>query len=75
MELRLNIDYKQILGLIHQLSKTDIQKLVTALQSEVMPKKSQKSIQELIINAPTWSVSDMDNYQKARNHISKSRIG
>lgn len=75
MELRLNIDYKEILGLIHQLPKTDIQKLVTTLQSEIVQKQSQESIQELILNAPTWSVSDFDNYQNTRNHINKSRIG
>ncbi len=74
MELRVNIDYKQILGLIYQLPKRDIEKLTIILQSEILSKKSTRSIQELILNAPTWSDSDYHYYQKTRSHINKSRI-
>ncbi len=71
MELRINIDYKQILGLIYQLPKRDIEKLTTALQSEILSKKPTRSIQDLILNAPTWSDSDYHDYQNARSHINK----
>ncbi|MCD4788465.1 MAG: hypothetical protein K8R37_00585 [Bacteroidales bacterium] len=74
MELRVNIDYKQILGLIYQLPKRDIEKLTITLQSEILSKKPTRSIQELILNAPTWSDSDYHDYQKARSYINKSRI-
>ncbi len=74
MELTLNIDYKQILGLIYQLPKKEIEKLTITLQSEILSKKPTKSIQEPIMDAPTWSDSDILDYQKARNHIDKSRI-
>ncbi|RKY54369.1 MAG: hypothetical protein DRP93_05175 [Candidatus Neomarinimicrobiota bacterium] len=74
MELTVNVDYEQILGLIYQLPKKEIEKLTITLQSEILSKKSTKSIQELILNAPTWSDPEFDNYQKARNHIEKSRI-
>ena len=74
MELTVNVDYKQILGLIYQLPKKDIEKLTITLQSEILSKKSTKPLQELILNAPTWSDPELDDYQKARNHIEKSRI-
>jgi hypothetical protein len=74
MELSVNIDYKQILGLIYQLPKKDIEKLKITLQSEILSKKETGSLQELILNAPTWIDSDFYEYQKARSHINKSRI-
>jgi len=74
MELKLNIDYNQILGLIHQLPEREIKKLATTLQSEIFLKKSSKTIQELILKAPTWSDSDFNAFQESRNYINKSRI-
>jgi len=71
-----NISYQQILSLIHQLSEKDFQKLINALQSEKFPDKNSKSgsLQEMILNAPTWSNFDLEEYKKARDHINKSRI-
>ena len=74
MELKLKIDYNQILGLIHQLPEREIKKLATTLQSEILSKKSSGTIQDLILKAPTWTDSDLNDYQEARNYISKSRI-
>ena len=74
MELKLNIDYNQILGLIHQLPEREIKKLVITLQTEISSKKSSDTIRELILKAPTWSDSDFNAFQEARNYINKSRI-
>jgi hypothetical protein len=74
MELKIKIDYNQILGLIHQLPEGEMEKLAITLQSEISSKKSSKPIQELILKAPTWSDSDFNNYQEARNYTNKSRI-
>jgi hypothetical protein len=74
MELRIDIDYNQILRLIHQLPKKEREKLADILQSEVSSKKSSKKIQKLILKAPTWSDSDFSEYNEARIHINKSRI-
>jgi hypothetical protein len=74
MELKLNIDYNQILGLIHQLSEKEIRKLAVTLQSEIISKKSSNKIQEIILNAPTWTDSDLNDYNEARSFINKSRI-
>jgi hypothetical protein len=69
MELRINIDYTQILALIQQLPKRDIERLAITLQSEISTKKTTKSLKELILKAPTWSDSDFKDYQEVRNFI------
>jgi len=74
MELRIDLDYNQILGLIHQLPKREIERLTNTLQSEISLNKSSKDLQEIILKAPTWSDLDLDDYNKARVHINKSRI-
>ena len=74
MELRIDVDYNQILRLIHQLPKKEIEKLANTLQTEMTSKKSSKAIQKMILKAPTWSDSDFNDYNEARNHINKSRI-
>lgn len=76
MELRLNLSYRQILKLIHQLSDRDKEKLASTLQSELAAKKpaTQNKIQEIILNAPTWTEKQFADYQDARNYINKSRL-
>jgi len=74
MELRINIDYNQILKLIHQLPKKDIERLASSLQSELLTQKSPDSLMELILIAPTWSDSDLNDFNEARAHLNQSRI-
>lgn len=74
MELKIKLDYNQILNLIHQLSDKDIEKLAVTLQSEVSSKKSSGSIEDLILQAPTWTDSELNEFRAARDHINKSRI-
>jgi len=74
MELSINVNYNQILRLIRQLPKRDIEKLTRTLQSEISAEESAKSLDELILKAPTWSDSDLKNFKETRNHINKSRI-
>jgi hypothetical protein len=77
MELRINLEYKQILNLVHQLPEKDIERLASTLQSEVSNKRKRtknRSIQELLLKAPTWTESDYSGFQEARDHINKSRI-
>ncbi|MFW9880879.1 MAG: hypothetical protein ACFFG0_48075 [Candidatus Thorarchaeota archaeon] len=68
------MDYNQILGLIHQLPEKDIEKLTNVLHSELISKRTSKSIKELLLNAPTWTDKDFNDYQNVRNHINNSRI-
>jgi len=74
MELRVEINYNQILRLIQQLPKKDVKKLTNTLQSEIAADKSTKSLDELILQAPTWTDSDLNDYNKARIHMNKFRI-
>ena len=74
MELRVDINYNQILRLIRQLPKKDIKKLTNTLQSEIAADKSTRSLQKLILQAPTWTDSDLNDYNEVRIHINKSRI-
>jgi hypothetical protein len=74
MEIKINLDYDQILNLIHQLPDKEIEKLADTLQAEVSSKKSPGSIEDLIDQAPTWTDSELNEFQAARDHINKSRI-
>ena len=74
MELNLDISYNQILRLVRQLPQKDIVKLTNALQSEISKEKSSESIHKLILQAPTWTDSELKDYNQARIHINKSRI-
>ena len=74
MELSVNINYNQILRLIRQLPKRDIEKLTRTLQSEISAEESAKSLDQLILQAPTWTDSDLKQYKEVRNHINKSRV-
>jgi len=74
MELNLDITYNQILRLVRQLPQKDIVKLANALQSEISKEKSVESIHKLILQAPTWTDSELKDYDQARIHINKSRI-
>ena len=74
MELKVDINYNQILKLIRQLPKRDIKKLTDTLQYEIVADKPTKSLQKMILQAPTWSDSDLNDYDEVRNHINKSRI-
>ena len=71
-----NISYQQILSLIHQLPKEERNKLIATLQSEKLSEKNDESgsFEQLIMNAPTWTDSELKKFQKARNNINKSRI-
>jgi len=74
MELKINIDYNQILKLIYQLPESEIKRLISTLQTDVLTKRKLNSIQELLLEGPTWTESDIEDYQNARNFINKSRI-
>ena len=74
MELKINIEYEQILKLIHQLPKEDIERLANTLQSEISGKKTANKLGDLLLKAPTWSSSDLSDYQNARDQLNKSRI-
>ena len=74
MELKINLEFNQILKLIHQLPQKDIERLSVVLQSEVSASKSTSSLQKLILDAPTWTDAELHEYEEARTHLNQSWI-
>ena len=74
MELNINLSYNQIIKLIYQLPESEIKRLALTLQSDILTKRRMNSIQELLLEGPTWTESDIEDYQNARNLINKSRV-
>lgn len=74
MEIRLDLEFNQPLKLIHQLPKKDKERLSVVLQSDVKASKSSSSLQKLILDAPTWTDAELQNYNDARAHLNQARI-
>ena len=74
MELRIDLEFNQILKLIHQLPKKEIERLTITLQSEISANKSASTLQKMILDAPTWSDAELHEYEEARTHLNQSRI-
>lgn len=74
MELKINLEFNQVLKLIHQLPKKDIERLTITLQSEISASKSSSTLQKLILAAPTWTDTELQDYNDARAHLNQSRI-
>ncbi len=74
MELKINLEFNQILKLIHQLPKKDIERLTSVLQSEVSTSTSSNSLQKIILDAPMWTDAELQDYNDARTHLNQSRI-
>ena len=81
MELKINIGYPQVLELVGQLPEKDILKLAKHIQNkfaisakEWMHPQRHSSIQELIMQAPTWTDEEYSDYLEVRQHINQSRL-
>lgn len=74
MELKINLEFNQLLKLIQQLPKKDIERLSVVLQSEITAIKSASSLQKLIMDAPTWTDTELQDYNDVRVHLNQSRI-
>ena len=81
MELTINIGYPQVLELVAQLPEKDIQKLAKYIQNkyaistkEWISPKRHTPIQELIMQAPTWTDDEYNDYLDTRQHINQSRL-
>jgi hypothetical protein len=81
MELKINVGYPQVLELIGQLPEQDIQRLMRHFQGKfAISAKNQTnlqrhtSIQELVMQAPTWTDEEYNNYLETRQYINQSRL-
>jgi hypothetical protein len=71
MEIKLNLNYKQLLKLVLQLPQKEKEKLAAEIQSDISAKKpsGKNKLQQLILEAPTWNDGQLNDYQEARKHI------
>ena len=81
MELTINIGYPQVLELVGQLPEQDIQRLAVHLQGRYamtvkdrINQKKHTQIQELVMQAPTWTDEEYDSFLETRQHIKQSRL-
>jgi len=70
MELKLNVGYGQVWELIDQLSDRDIEQLMKQVQSKFKNHDTERiPMQELILQAPTWTDEEYYSYMEVRDHI------
>jgi|GEM_PF-980567 len=76
MQLNLNVDYKDIVTIVKQLPVSELKRLNTAINHEIVSKKHSRrtNLQTLILKAPTWTDSEYNDYLATREHINKSRL-
>jgi len=73
MELRVPVNYNQVLEMVYQLPEVEKNRLLLNLQITT-PKKQVKSIpklQDLLLQAPTWTDTEYTNYLEATAHLNK----
>lgn len=82
MEMKIQVGYAQVLELVNQLPEKDIKKLLKQIQAkyeipgkERIREKKLSPMQEIILQAPTWTDEDYDKYLEIREHINQSRLG
>lgn len=74
MELKLDIDYQQLIGILRQLPKNQLAKILSAIQEN--PAKSaggNPQLRSLLLSGPTLSNDQVHHIQEAREAISKWR--
>ena len=76
MKQKINVDYNQILSLIHQLPAKEIEKLFIAMQMKLTTKKKngKKYLKELLLSAPTWTDTEYKEYLEVREQINNCRL-
>jgi len=76
MHLNLNIAYNDLVSIVKQLPVSELKRLNTAINNEIVTKKQTKrnTLQSLILKAPTWTDVEYDEYQSIRQLINKSRL-
>jgi hypothetical protein len=71
-----HIDYKDLELIVKQLPVSKLRKLNNTINNEIDLKRNSNEIdlKTLILNAPTWTDSEYNDYLSAREIINKSRL-
>ena len=75
MENSEKIEFDKLLELIHQLPDEKFKLLLKTLQEENFSKEQSYDLEKVILQAPVWNESDLNDYKSARKSINKSRLG
>ncbi|MDD4968684.1 MAG: hypothetical protein PHT07_04560 [Paludibacter sp.] len=69
-----HIDYKDLVSIVKQLPVSKLRKLNNAINKEIDQNKKSKGtdLKTLILNAPTWTDTEYNDYLSARENINKS---
>ncbi len=76
MEIRLDIDYNQLLNLIKQLPATQIAKLKAELDkknSKEKPQKAKSDFQKFLLNGPIMSDEQYSSFVENRERLNQWR--
>jgi hypothetical protein len=76
MDLKISIGYQQFVELIAQLPAAELEKLAVAIQQQLKAKQSKKqktALQKLLLQAPTWTEQEYQNYLEAKAHLNQFR--
>ena len=76
MQLSLNVEYKDIVTIVKQLPISELKRLNTTINHEIVLKKHTKrtDLQSLLLKSPIWTDAQYSDYLAAREHLSKSRL-
>lgn len=75
MELKVHVDYKELLALIKQLPASQIERLKLELEQECFTsKKSDSKFQAFLLQGPVMSESQYEGFRKNRQRFSQWRV-
>lgn len=76
MDLKISIGYQQFLELVAQLPAIELEKLAVVIQQQLKanpPQKQKTPLQKLLLQAPTWTDQEYQNYLQAKTHLNQFR--
>jgi len=73
MELKLELSYEQLLSFVHQLPLKQKEKLVKEVQKDLKPINDRDNFRELLLNGPTWTDEQYEEFLEARKHLNEFR--
>jgi len=73
MKISVDLNFEQLLATIRQLTPSERKELLEALAADEIPqtKKKPNQLQELLLQGPTWSETDYQNFLKTREQLNK----
>jgi hypothetical protein len=74
MKISLELKFEQLLQFIQQLSLQEKKKLLEVVQQEVAQEEQQTELQALLLQGPTWSEEEYQDFLIAKTQLDKAGI-